>query len=290
VKAIADVIGEQGTPRYSQSGFMPATPKHLDGVAKEMGLRYDGPSLGGKAHQFTDDKTKSSIDVPADATPEQVKEQIATSRSNFEEQQLRNFAGVRDAHSYNGKFILDGPAGKVEIAKLGQRQYYSSPESALKAARKYMRDQVQEPPVQFMPKADDKRAIRSAAVRFPDGRIFEDWFHPTAFAEGVSQYSVEQLAKWIREHGEHDYIQTGFTTNGGEFLDRHQALERAKEIGQVTDSGMEEARKHFGGLSGPRGLESLNFTRAREFKRGGVVKVPRIVRPLSRARVSKSLY
>lgn len=125
-----------------QAMFMPATPKHLDAVAKELRLRYDGPSLGGKAHQFTDDKTKSSIDVPADATPEQVKAIFETSRRMHKE-----------------------------------------------------------PPMQFMPKADDKRAIKSAAVRFPDGKIYSDWMHPMAFAEGVSHYSVDQLAKWIKERG-----------------------------------------------------------------------------------------
>jgi hypothetical protein len=54
------------------------------------------------------------------------------------------FAGVRDAHSFNNKFILDGPAGDYEISKLGQRKYYGTPELALKAAGRYQKQAILE--------------------------------------------------------------------------------------------------------------------------------------------------
>ncbi len=218
-------FAEQDLPKshFTASGFMPATPKHLEPIARELGLRYDGPSLGGTAHQFTDQKIGSSLDIQKDATPEMVKTLFQTSRDKF-----KNMP-------------------------------------------------------QFMP-STKLGAIDKAAVRLPDGQIFSDWMHPIAFAEGVAHYPVSKLAEWIREKGQDDYVESGFVDNQGNFLSRDEAEQRAKDVGQITERGIEKARKAYGNLRGGHGLEALNFQTARQFHLGGVV-VPN-KRGLKRAQVA----
>lgn len=53
-------------------------------LAEEMGLRYEGESLGGRGVAFTDTKTGSTLDFPAEITPDNLRSQVEASRSQFE--------------------------------------------------------------------------------------------------------------------------------------------------------------------------------------------------------------
>lgn len=71
----------------------------------------------------------------------------------------------------------------------------------------------------------NERAIKAAAVRDPEGKVYEGTAHYIAFdnAAKETKYKFEDF-------------DTGFITNNGEFLDRNQAFQRAEELGQAPES------------------------------------------------------
>jgi broad specificity phosphatase PhoE len=101
---------------------------------------------------------------------------------------------------------------------------------------------------QFKP-SDDPRGLRSAAVRDPEtGEVFEGPFHAMAImnAMNLPKYQDVNAELWNRfEHG--------FTTNGGEFLNRAEAWLRANELNQLQPGARPSRAK--GGL----GIEHLTM-------------------------------
>lgn len=75
---------------------------------------------------------------------------------------------------------------------------------------------------QFQPKPEEPRAIRAAAIRDPQGKIFEGAFHAMAFDQAARETKFK-----------FEDFDTGFITNSGEFLSRPEAFKRAEELGQA---------------------------------------------------------
>lgn len=111
-------------------------------------------------------------------------------------------------------------------------------------------------PRQFMPKPNDPRAIREAAVRDKEGNVFTGRFHGDAFQKAEEAGSATDF-------GDFD---TGFIDNSGKWLSREQALTRADEIGQLSESGVEAFEgTTLGGVREPR-LEATTFDEVRQFQ------------------------
>jgi hypothetical protein len=105
----------------------------------------------------------------------------------------------------------------------------------------------------FMPKPDDKRAIKEAAIQYPDGTIYAGTNHASAIINSENKV------------GE---FKVGFVTNDRKFLDRKQAMDRAVEIGQISKAAADTElnRQIRMGISEPsRGLESWMFNLDRNF-------------------------
>lgn len=87
----------------------------------------------------------------------------------------------------------------------------------------------------FQPQPENPSAIKTAAVRDQDGKIFEGTWH------GDAALRAQQAS------GERGFLQHGFVTNEGEFLDRNQSLERALQMKQIptTVKGEELETTYF---------------------------------------------
>lgn len=86
--------------------------------------------------------------------------------------------------------------------------------------------------VQFSP-SNDPRGIASAAIKDPEGKIWESRLH--IFAMGDYQRKHPDLSM-----DDISNFPQGFITNEGEFLTREQALQRARETGQLRREPKEE--------------------------------------------------
>lgn len=130
---------------------------------------------------------------------------------------------------------------------------------------------------QFQP-SKDKRAIKAAAVQW-GGRVFEGFTHADAQDE-VWPYAIQKtLGKRVQQDElsgeEHDRVESaiiagvrdGFVTNGGEFLNRDAAYERAVQLQQITKPQYRKAAVEAGLEPNAKYLESLAFDKsARQFQ------------------------
>lgn len=392
------------TSERGHSAFMPQEPPdHLRPVSDELGLRYEGPSLNDTAHAFTDQQTGSTIDVPRDVTPDQLRFEIARARKGFggkkfmpteDERQTmaedhvdrydRALRDIIDSYRAGGKTykwpavddarlkriwldygksgvvrdakgmqaitdrLLDNIArlrvstelmghdradpkdilndsfdeeftdidvtkigdhltdkhgnymlsdyGLPQIEKLYEPLYFAkTPEEQLHVADKILNIVHQrsdlaamfvkggrktlseianqggyvapEEPPRFMP-SDHPDAIDGAAIQMPDDRIFTGAIHPEAVMKAKRYYEQhgesDQFNQWLEMRNWND----GYLTKGGNFLTRAAALEHAKKIGQVTQSGYAagEITAHGGLLEpNPKHMESMAFDAARRF-------------------------
>lgn len=80
----------------------------------------------------------------------------------------------------------------------------------------------------------DREAIRAAAIRFPDGTIYEGSFHAECW---LLAYSMGKIAEDPSEEStvdlQHKYsVEEGFTTTFNRFVDRHIAFDLSVASGQ----------------------------------------------------------
>jgi hypothetical protein len=151
---------------------------------------------------------------------------------------------------------------------------YSAPSSAALSTTPERANAVDDPRILFQP-SDHEDAIEGAAVKMPDGRIFKATIHPEALIKAKEYYEAnEEPAKFNHWLELSDWTD-GFTTKKGQFLDRQQAMDHAKSIGQLTNKSYAGASKMFSVLDrkqpegqsvvDQRNLESLRFDHARAF-------------------------
>lgn len=132
--------------------IFPGVPSQAKRAAKKLGLEDLSDhvpgfvTVGGKfmspeeARLHGEETGQLPESLKDQLTPQDLTDERRFMPSGPEDMSPEEFAGVRDAHSYNGKYILDGPAGDHEIDTQGQRKYYSTPELALKAAKRYQKE------------------------------------------------------------------------------------------------------------------------------------------------------
>lgn len=88
----------------------------------------------------------------------------------------------------------------------------------------------------------EPRAVRAAAIKDPEGKVWEAEWHMGAMEKYWQQHKHLSMAD-ISEFPQ------GFTTNNGEFLTRDEALRRAEELGQMTPGrASEEEGLHSGDM------------------------------------------
>lgn len=123
----------------------------------------------------------------------------------------------------------------------------------------------------FQPKPEEPRAIKTAAVRFRNGKIFEGPTHADAMDtalragmfkgieshEELNNLSAEEFTKFFRT------MEDGFVTNSNEFLTRDQAFARAEELNQIPK---QRDRELFLESTGPGVLEASAFESVRQFQ------------------------
>jgi hypothetical protein len=113
-------------------------------------------------------------------------------------------------------------------------------------------------------------AIDLAAIRTPSGKIYTGAWHGDAlmkFVDAISQglsdekppKGVKTLSEMLEGEIPDGYIEDGFTTKSGKFLNRTQALDHAEKIGQLKN----EAKR--GSLQEAGVLETDEFSRGRSF-------------------------
>lgn len=126
----------------------------------------------------------------------------------------------------------------------------------------------------FMPKPENPRAIRAAAVRDDRSKkIFAGPTHIQAIEDTNSGLTWRDLQE--------NYISQGFVTNEGEFLSRESAFQRAQELKQLDESKMSWVQELFYGPGTKnKQLEALDFQETRAF-------LPRLENPraISRAAI-----
>lgn len=111
--------------------------------------------------------------------------------------------------------------------------------------------------VSFLP-GGAPEAIKAAAIRDRDnGKIYEGFAHFAARQEAMKDgYGVSKLMNF----------EDGFTTNGGEFLNREEAFKRAVELQQYKPTN---ARGAAGYLDRNKKLESVTFEHQQKMKEMG---------------------
>jgi GNAT superfamily N-acetyltransferase len=115
-------------------------------------------------------------------------------------------------------------------------------------------------PGQLFQPSNDPRALKLAAIRFPDGKVFTGPAHAFAWyaaeAEGYPSYNDILPESQIPEDG--------FVTNDGEFLNRNEAAERALELKQISEADAPRVLFPIG--SAGEGLEAIRFQKYRQFQ------------------------
>lgn len=125
--------------------------------------------------------------------------------------------------------------------------------------------------VRFQPKPDEPRAIKSAAVKFRNGKVFEGFTH----ADAMDKALREGMFKGVESHEElnnlppEEFVKLfrtmtdGFVTNSNEFLTRDQAFARAEELKQLPEGRDPDL---FLESTGPGLLEAFAFESVRRFQ------------------------
>jgi hypothetical protein len=101
--------------------------------------------------------------------------------------------------------------------------------------------------------SDEPEAIKIAAIRLPNGKVYEadNYGYPThGGALAKARQAGEDIPQMMRRNV--PGIVEGFVTNSGEFLNRKEAFKRAKEYGQITGEEF---------FPRPGELESVSFER-----------------------------
>lgn len=125
----------------------------------------------------------------------------------------------------------------------------------------------------FMPSASPT-AIKEAAIRTPEGKIYSGAMHVSALHQAIYDRREAGLPEMRLTESD-----TGFVTNGGEFLDRKEALQRALNEKQITERTYKEAADHYtaGEMKPDYGsLESLNFSKAKKNTIKSLAELPEI--------------
>lgn len=126
-----------------------------------------------------------------------------------------------------------------------------------------MKDSNRPGAFQFQP-SKNERAIKAAAVKRPDGKVFEGSAHYHAYDNAAKEPGHEDT-QFLN-------YKEGFTTNNGEFLSRDQALERAIEQNQVDKKSYQEGvRTTFDERDkrqdqAVKMLETMHFNEHRKFQ------------------------
>lgn len=134
------------------------------------------------------------------------------------------------------------------------------------------------PDAKFLPAVDFPKnvdPVEKAAIRLPSGRVFTGDWHGDAlmkFVDAVSQgltdekppKGVKTLSDMLDGEIPEGYIEDGFVTRDGEFLNRAQALDRAEQIGQLN----KDSRPGPAGFRKAGVLESSEFQADRKFLPG----------------------
>lgn len=114
--------------------------------------------------------------------------------------------------------------------------------------------------MRFSPKKDEPRAVKSAAISIerPGKKavIVEGSIHADAYEKAFDQ-------GLLKEGPDDAHTYDGFVTNAGEFLDREQAYDRARELRQLTARDARSIDQNFGTDAT---LESQTFDRYRKFQ------------------------
>lgn len=110
---------------------------------------------------------------------------------------------------------------------------------------------------QFQP-SENPRAIKTAAVKDDEGKVFTGLWHGEAIDKAESKGTFK------RDEDGFPILEEGFVTNEGEFLSRQEAFERAAEIDQISESSQKSFK--IGMPEGKGRLESWDFQRQRQFQ------------------------
>lgn len=78
------------------------------------------------------------------------------------------------------------------------------------------------------PRADAEEWVKAAAIRTPEGKVFEGPMHIMAVVKYMEDEGVEDVMAFMEENT----YEEGFTTNKGRFIDRVEAFDLATEAGQ----------------------------------------------------------
>lgn len=117
----------------------------------------------------------------------------------------------------------------------------------------------------FQPKEDEPRAVKEAAVQLKNGKVFTGAWHGEAidnFRKAFPSMSDEAFNNTLQNE-----LVDGFVTNGGEFLTREEAFNRAVELQQISEPVAEDLSKVYKGKKGAY-LESDVFRGVAKFQGG----------------------
>ncbi len=117
----------------------------------------------------------------------------------------------------------------------------------------------------FLPaKSKDPKAVASAAMRFPDGKVFSSNgpMHWLSLRPAYEHYGAEKYDAIVEK------AEKGWLTNEGEFLPEEEARQRAVQQRQVDEKTLARIDKETGGPVGFKGLESISFEKAKREKSG----------------------
>ncbi len=198
--------------------------------------------------------------LPAEAVPFRANE--FTLQAGFQPKEGADVANYSKLVEDLGKLTLEekfGPKGmaiRKEIEALKNNNGGALPGQA---------PGLGQPSMKFQPRKDEPRAIKSAAVRLRDGRVFEGLMHPLAF-ETAQEVTRPERTKNGRIYRDLEITDTvdGYTTNTpGEFLTREEAYDRALELKQIENKdGVKEGLAYdFTGDTGMLETDSFNIIR-----------------------------
>lgn len=140
-----------------------------------------------------------------------------------------------------GKHLRDAEGNIPKRGELG----YVAPQDRPFAEQKATvlpQDLMKETGMQFMP-SKEPRAVKTAAVRDEEtGKVYEGPMHAMAILDYLQDKHPDRdpetnaLDAW----NSHPNVTEGFTTHGGEFLNREESFNRAEEMGQYTPHPSED--------------------------------------------------
>jgi len=175
---------------------------------------------------------------------------------------------VKNIESVTPRPDVTGRGGSTDITRAGF------------SARLAERFPVKEPQSSFSPAADFEKSldpVKMAAIRTKGGQIFTGAFHGEAYlnladAVGRGEFkeklpegfkSLTDLLDSVMGGEKFDFIEDGFVTESGKYLNRKEAFEHGKKIGQLKAGYGEATRK--GQFEKEGVLESDEFNRGKSF-------------------------